>query len=193
MRKSKTVLLKKIKIGPKTQKLLILLQAGIVLSLTSRPDTFFKVIKETVKELKDIEQRVLKSAIRNLYQSKLISYKENNDGTVTIILTQDGKKTALRYNLATMAIKKPQTWDEWWRVVMFDIPERLREGRNMLASQLKRLGFISIQKSVFIFPHECKKEIEFIVEVFELQPYVRYMIVKETDIDLHLKHTFKLL
>ncbi|MBI3685530.1 hypothetical protein HY250_03955 [Candidatus Azambacteria bacterium] len=130
--------------------------------------------------------------MQNLHQSELVSYKENKDGTVKLILTENGKKVASRYDLNTIAIPKPARWDGLWRVVLFDIPERLREGRKALAEKLKHLGFLSMQKSVFVFPYECKKEVDRIVEVFDLRPYVRFMTVKETDIDSDLKHRFAL-
>lgn len=181
-----------LKIGPRTKKLLVLLQAGVALSLTARPDIFFKIIRSTSREMDAIDRRTLREAIKNLYRSKLIGYRENNDGTVTLTLTEQGKEKALRYNIDTIVIKKPPRWDEWWRVVMFDIPERLKTGRTALAVKLQQLGFFPMQKSVYIFPYECKNEIDFIVEIFELKPYVRFLLVKESDIDLDLRHRFDL-
>ena len=182
----------KIVIGPRAQKILVLLQAGVTLSLTTRPDVFFKVIRDTSKELKRINQRTLQRAVSALYRSNLISYKENSDGTTTLVLNEHGKKKALRYNLAAMAIEKPKKWDGLWRIVLFDIPEKNREGRVALMQKLKQLGFYPIQKSVFIFPYECKNEIDFVTEIFELRPYVRFFLVKEADVDLALRRTFNL-
>jgi len=183
---------RKFKLGPKTRKILLLLEGGLALSLTRRPDTYFRTIQGISKEWQAINKRTLYEAIKNLYQSKLIDYKENDDGTVTLVLTENGKNRALRYNLDKIKIKKPPRWDKLWRVVIFDIPEYLRVGRNALASKLKELGFYPLQKSVFIYPYECKNEIDFIVEIFNLKPYVRFLVVKETDIDLDLKNRFKI-
>ncbi|MBI1754867.1 hypothetical protein HY250_02865 [Candidatus Azambacteria bacterium] len=181
-----------ITIGPQAQKLLLLLQTGITLSLTSRPDSFFRVIRETSKELKKINQRTLQRAIRALYRSKLIGCEEHDDGTITLTLSENGEKRALRYHLGNLCIKKPAQWDSWWRVVVFDVPERLRLGREALVDKLKQLGFSPIQKSVFVFPYECKNELDFIIEAFDLRPYVRLMRVKEIDIELELKEKFGL-
>ncbi|MEK7520177.1 MAG: hypothetical protein AAB581_02990 [Patescibacteria group bacterium] len=179
-------------IGPKAQKLLVLLQAGITLSLTSRPDVFFKVIRETSKELRNIEQRTLQRAIRTLYRSNLVGYEEHGDGMVALTLTEDGAQRVLQYSLGTMTIPTPALWDGYWRVVAFDIPERLKKGRNAFSAKLKELGFLQLQKSVFIFPHECKNELDFVIEAFSLRPFVRVLLVKETDIDLDLRHRFGL-
>lgn len=174
------------------QKVLLILGGGFTLSLTRRPDAYFRIIKEISKEWKAINRRALCEAVRKLYQSKLIDYKENNNGTVSLILSDGGKNRALRYNLEKIKIKKPAKWDGLWRLVIFDIPEKFKQGRNALALKLKQLGFFPLQKSVFIFPYECKNEIDFIIEIFNLRPYVRFLIVKEIDVDLDLKNRFKL-
>lgn len=181
------------RIGPVGQRILLLLGTGLALGLTHRPDQQFKIIKTALHQWEKITQRSLREAIRKLYQSKLVDYKENNDGIVTLVLTENGKNKVLQYNLDEIKIKKPARWDGLWRLVVFDIPENLKRGRNTLAVKLKELGFYPFQKSVFIYPYECKNEIDFIVEIFNLKPYVRFIIAKQTDIDLDLKNKFKLL
>lgn len=180
------------RMGSKTKKILLLLQAGVMLSLTTRPDVFFKIIKNTSREINAINRRTLQESIKKLYQSQLITYQEHKDGTVALTLTEQGKEKILRYNLDTVTIKKPAQWDKVWRMVMFDIPEHLKTGRNALSLKLQQLGFFQMQKSVYIFPYECKNEIDFIVEIFELKPYVRFLIVKESDIDIDLRRRFHL-
>jgi len=174
------------------QKTLLLIEGGIILGLTRRPDKYFKIVKKISKEWQKINERALRSAIRKLYQSKLIDCKEKNDGTVSMTLTGNGKKKVLQYNLDSMKIKKPKQWDGLWRLVIFDIPEEERRGRNALAVKLKELGFYPLQKSVFIYPYECQNEIDFIVEFFNLRPYVRLFTVKKTDIELDLRSKFNL-
>ncbi|PIR73636.1 MAG: hypothetical protein COU40_01500 [Candidatus Moranbacteria bacterium CG10_big_fil_rev_8_21_14_0_10_35_21] len=185
----------RIKIGSTGQKILLLLVAGVALGLSGRPGRYFRVLKLAQKEWKKINQaksRNLHMAIKKLYRSKMINWRENNDGTVTIVLSKNGKNRALQYNLDNMKIKKPVKWDGLWRVVIFDVPERLRQGRNALVEKLKKLGFFTLQKSVFIYPYECKNEIDYIVEIFNLGRYVNFMIVKEIDINSELKNKFKI-
>jgi len=63
---------------------------------------------------------------------------------------------------------------------------------SLNCSKLKSLGFYPLQKSVFIHPYECKNEIDFIVEMFNLAPYVRFLRVKDVDVELDLKERFRL-
>ena len=174
------------------QKTLLLIEGGIILGLTRRPDRYFKVVKKISKEWQKINERALRAAIRKLYQSKLIDFKEKSDGTVSMTLTNNGKKKVIQYNLDSVKIQKPERWDRLWRLIIFDIPEEERRGRNALAAKLKKLGFYPLQKSVFIHPFECQNEIDFIVELFNLKPYVRLFTVKETDIELDLRNRFHL-
>ena len=181
------------RMGSMSKKILLLLIGGASLGLTRRPDQYFRIVRKIAKEWKKINERNLKRAIRGLYRSKMVDYKENSDGTVNIVLTDNGKKRILKYDLDKIQIKIPMIWDGIWRLVIFDIPEDERRGRVALVEKLKELGFYPMQKSVFIYPYECKNEIDFITELFDLSPYVRFLRVKNTDIDLDLKNKFHLL
>ena len=58
--------------------------------------------------------------------------------------------------------------------------------------KLKDLGFSELQKSVLVLPYECEDEINFIVEVFLIRPFVRFMRVKSFTNDEQLKIKFGL-
>ena len=181
------------RMGPMSKKVLLLLIGGASLSLTRRPDAYFRIAKRIAKEWRKINERNLRISIKNLYKSKMVDYKENTDGTVRVVLTEMGRSKILKYDLDKIEIKKPARWDKLWRLVVFDIPEDKNLGRKALAAKLKELGFYPMQKSVFIHPYECKDEIDFITEMFELTPYVRFLRVKDVDIELDLKERFHLL
>ncbi len=178
------------KLGPVAQKILLLLAGGVRLSLTRRPDAYFRIVRDIAKEWGKINHRSLRKSIKKLYQSKLISCQESRDGIVTMMLTAHGGKRILRYKANDIHIKKPAKWDGVWRIVMFDIPEKHKRGRDALSLKLKELGLYPMQKSVFAHPYECKDEIDFIVELFDLAPYVRFIRTKDIDIAFHLKRHF---
>lgn len=180
-------------LGSVNKKVLLLLSGGLALSLTRRPDAYFRIVKNITKEWKKINERGLRESIRKLYQSKIVDCKENNDGTISLILTENGKKRALLYDLDKLKINKPPKWDGLWRLVIFDIPEDKKSARMALAYKLKEIGFYPMQKSVFIHPYECKDEIDFVTEIFDIAPYVRFLRVKDIDIGLDLKNKFNIL
>ena len=167
------------RLGALKKKILLLSLGGISLGLTRRPDRQWKIIDNISKEWRKINQERLKEIVREFYREKLVDYKEKENGTIEVVLTEKGKLKALRGKIDELEVKIPKTWDNLWRIVIFDIPEKKRKARGALRNKLKELGFVELQKSVFIFPYECKEEIEFIVEVFNIRKYVRYLVVKE--------------
>lgn len=184
------------KLGPVQKKLLLLLLGGLALGLTRRPDKQFKIIKTLSKrwhEIDHINKYSLQRSIANLYKSKLISCQESGAGTVKLVLTGKGKNQALIFNIDQMKIKKPKHWDKVWRLVIFDIPEKRRGARDALRFHLKQLGFYELQKSVFIHPYLCQKEIEFLIEFYNIRKHVGLGILKEIDNELDLLEHFDLL
>jgi len=173
------------------KKILLLLLTGVALSLSYTPQRYWRAIKIAGKEWKKINREELQYELRKLYQSKLIKRKENPDGSITMILTDKGKLKTLTYRFEEMRVDK-KNWDGKWRLLVFDIPEKIKQGRNALREKIKELGFYELQKSVFIFPFNCKDEIDFIIEFFNLRKYVRFGILDTIDNEKHLKTIFSL-
>ena len=181
----------KINRGSVKQKIIILLLGGLSLSLCRSPKGQLKIIREIKSEWNNINQRYLYSSIKSLYKSNLVKQVDNRDGTVTFILSKQGKEIGLRYNLDEMIISTTR-WDRKWRIVMFDIPEKFKKIRESMRYQLKRLGFIEMQRPVFIFPYECKREIEYIIEFYNIKKFVRFVVAGEVDNESHFKRRFDL-
>ena len=180
------------RIGRVQQKILLTLASGVALGLSRRPDQSFRIIKSFFRAWRDINERSVRDAIRKLYQSKLIDYREEDNGTITLVLSENGKKKSLRYSIDTMKIRIPKTWDRKWRLVLFDIPERFKKERDAFAQKLKQIGFYPLQKSAFIFPYDCKDELDFMIEILNIRRYVRSILVKYIDNELDLRRQFKL-
>ena len=184
---------KKMRMGVIKKKVLALLLAGIALGLNRSVKKHFWILRQIPKEFKNIERRALNRAINSLYRSHLVSEKHNKDGTTTLILNENGKKKALTFDIEKLEIKKPVKWDGKWRVVMFDIPEKIRRLRDSLRLHFRELGFIELQKSVFVHPYHCNREIEFLLEFYNARKYVRFILAEEIDNELDLAHKFNLL
>lgn len=181
-----------IKIGPVTQKVLLLLMGGLALGLTHSPRQYFQILKGIRKNWEAINRRALRKSIIRLYQARLVEAKDNPDGSSTILLTEKGETRALTYQIDEMKIPAMQKWDKKWRIVLFDIPERQKKARDALSKSLKRLGFYQFQKSVFVHPFECWNEIDYIIEFFSLRPYVRMIVGEHIDNGEELKRHFRL-
>lgn len=176
-------------LSPNKQKILLLLLGGITLGFSYTPWMQRKVLKTISKEWRRIDQKRINDDVRELYRTKLVATKQNPDGSLSLLLTDKGKMRTLTYHFAAMKISQHK-WDGRWRIVVFDIPEKIRKGRDALREKLLALGFHELQKSVFVFPYECRDEVEFIIEFFGLRRFVRYGVLSEIDNDMHLRKIF---
>lgn len=181
------------RISPTSQKILLLLMAGVMLGFARSPKGYFKILEAVAKDWDEINRQELYRAIRRLYQTRLISMKENEDGSETAVVTRKGREIALTFEIEKMSIKPMKKWDGKWRIVLFDIPEKYRKMRDALRIVLKRMSFFEYQKSVFIHPFECQDEIDFVVEYFQLRPWVRVAVAESLDDELRLKKHFDLI
>lgn len=91
-------------------------------------------------------------------------------------ITDKGVERAKKAYLEIIEIKNPKKWDGKWRIIIFDIPEKERGARDGIRSKLYSLGFKQIQKSVFVYPFECSKEIYYICNYYRARKYIKYMI-----------------
>jgi len=178
--------------GQIQKKVILLLWAGLGLVLTRSPKQHFRIIKGAAGEWQAINKKTLEVAISALYKSKLVSEKHNKDGTTTLVLSSEGEHLALTYDLDNLVVAR-HPWDKMWRIVIFDIPEKLKPVREMLRFHLKRLGFRELQHSVFVLPFQCRKEIEYLIEFHNVRRYVRYIEARHIDNELDLKHKFRLI
>ncbi|MBI2630703.1 hypothetical protein HYW73_00610 [Candidatus Nomurabacteria bacterium] len=180
------------RVGETQRKILLLLLAGLALGLTRSPKKHWWILKQIPKEWDKVNRQTLERAVNSLYKSHLVEEKNNKNGTTTLVLSENGKRRALQFNINKIEIKKPKTWDKKWRIIMFDIPEKFRGLRNSLRFHFQEVGLVELQKSVFVFPYPCHNEIEFITELYNARKYVRFVVAEKVDNGLHLMKKFDL-
>ncbi len=180
------------RLGTIQQKMLLLLLSGLTLSCARSAGKQWKIIKAAHHDWKKIQKQAAERAIESLYESRLVEARENPDRTVTLVLSVHGKRRALTYRTFAMKVQNQKPWDGKWRVVLYDIPEDEREARNAFRDHLADLGFSKFQHSAGIYPLDCQKEIEFLVELHAIRKYVRYIVAEHIDNELYWKKVFKL-
>src|SRR3989338_4388384 len=70
--------------------------------------------------------------------------------------------------------KDQERWDGKWRMVIFDIPERNRDRRNLLRDLLKQNGFYRLQESVFVHPYSLHRAVVDYLKATNLIRYIRF-------------------
>lgn len=142
---------------------------------------------------KRIEDYKIARAFRRLEKNRLIILKELEGGKFTVELTEKGKRKIREIQFDGLAIKKPDFWDKKWRVIIFDIPDKYRRrSRDALRDKLKETGFYQLQKSVWVFPYPCESEIQFLCELFNINPFVNIIVAESLYNDIKLKKYFHL-
>lgn len=160
--------------SPWKQKLLLLLLGGVVMTLSGSPKRFGRMAQSIPDVFKELDRRYLNRLINEFYHDRLVDMVDISDEETRVVLSEKGKLRAIQFKIDDMEIKKPKKWDGKWRIVMFDIPEKIRNARDALRHKLRELGFYELQKSVLVYPFECRDEIDFIAEVFNIRQHVRY-------------------
>lgn len=98
-----------------------------------------------------------------------------------LILTELGKRRVAQRHYGLDAIPTPEKWDRKWRVVIFDIPNKRKQARDVLRQRFRILGLRQLQESVWIYPYPCAEIIHGLANLYLVSPYVRVLIVSHFD------------
>ena len=129
---------------------------------------------------------------QQLEKQKYVNIQYNPDGSISVKITKEGMTKALTYQLESLKIKIPNKWDGKWRIVIFDIPNKYKQVRDIFRMRLKQLGLKQLQESVYVSPYKCFEEIEFLRELYGVAFTVSYLLVEKIENDNHLKNDFDL-
>ena len=103
--------------------------------------------------------------------------KFEKEGKKHLKLTSRGKAIIDRHRADSNKFRPD--WDHKWRLVIFDVPESKAELRKYLRSYLVALGFGKAQRSVWISPHDFRKEIKTYLRKLKLSDYVYQLLVED--------------
>ncbi|KKS32446.1 MAG: Transcriptional regulator, PaaX family [Candidatus Amesbacteria bacterium GW2011_GWA2_42_12] len=132
----------------------------------------------------------VQEGINRLQRKGKVEVRETGGGT-EVRISDKGRTEVLKYKLEEMIINIPQKWDGKWRVVVFDVQEIERSKRDMFRDYLVKIGFKPLQRSVFVCPYPCGKEIAFLREVVGVPHGVKFMVVEKMDNDEDLQMLFE--
>jgi len=164
--------------------------SGVISTALVAPNMAQALDKPMRLAFKKMDERARKREIqRVLYymkRQKLIEGNYNHG----LRLTKKGKQRLKKIS-EEINLKIPNIWDKKWRLVFYDIPEESGNARRSLKDKLKALGFIQLQRSVWVFPHECKDEIAVIASRLEINQFVSYITTYNLDNPKPLIKEFK--
>ncbi len=154
-----------------------------------------KEIIKTLKELKNlkVDENKIRKSLESLEKKEIIDLEEKGS-KVFVRLKDRNNLTVIKYSTKALLDfkKKEKNWDGKWFLVFFDVPEIQRNKRNYLRKFLVDIGFHQYQKSIYIFPYECEKEIILIKKIVEGAKYMKYIIADKIEDERTIKTFFKL-
>ena len=143
------------------QILLYLLAAGLLTLAGGGPSLGMMLAQHIFGAKKKIQKKKCANLFYYLKRHGFIEWHhEGHD--VVMALTQEGRRRAGKYQIDELTLETPKKWDGKWRIVMFDIPNPSTFVRNIFRRKLKEFGFYPLQKSVWVYPFECREEISFL-------------------------------
>lgn len=142
---------------------------------------FDKKSRYTDKQIRD--------GLRGLKRNGFIAYSKNN---FNVHLTDKGKYKLESFCIDALKIDVQKNWDRKWRVVMFDLPINYRKIRESFRIKIKQIGFIQLQKSVWVYPFPCTEELFFLSQYYKVEKYVEILVVEKIFNDQRLLKYFNL-
>jgi hypothetical protein len=113
-------------------------------------------------------------------------------GKSRVRLTKKGRAFALLMKGGGVVPKRPRTWDGKWRIVMYDFYEPAKTLRARIRGLLRDVGFVPLQKSVWVYPYDCEDIIFILKQEFKLGHRLLYIIADQIENDATLRTRFSL-
>jgi CRISPR-associated endonuclease Cas2 len=130
-----------------------------------------------------------KTALGRLREMGYIEFVEKN-GTRYARTTNKGRLEIERGKQRLALTKKIKRWDKRYRIVIFDIPEKRKSIRDKLRRTMTEFGFLRLQDSVWVYPHDCEDLIALVKTDLRLGYDVLYLIVEKIENDKYIREHF---
>ena len=133
------------------------------------------------------QKDVMNRSRGRLIEDGLLQYK---NGFLT--LTEKGQIKLDLLEMKDWKIEKPKKWDKRWRMLIFDIPEKIKFLRDKIRYTLSSIGFLRLQDSVWIYPYDCEDLITLLKVDFKVGKDLLYLIVDSIENDKNYRKSFGL-
>lgn len=137
---------------------------------------------------RDPKQRIREAANR-LKKKGLVEFKRESS-RVFLRITEKGKRKLQFLSLGPLPT--PMRWDNKWRLVIFDIPEKKHALRTRARGIVSGFGFVRLQDSVWAYPYDCEEAIALLKAELHIGKDLLYIIADAIEYDLPLRKHFKL-
>ena len=128
---------------------------------------------------------------KHISRFKESGYLQERNGKLYV--TEKGRIKIIKNLLKDKSKKEKSKWDKKWRGIIFDIPEANRKERDFLRRELKTIGLIEVQQSVWLFPFDIEKELRALLKLWktDFKGDIRFILIEKMN-DKDLKERFNL-
>jgi len=133
------------------------------------------------------QKEIFNSSRNRLVKAGLLAYEGK-----FIRLTAKGEAKLYQLEQHDYKLARPKRWDKKWRILIFDIPERRRALRARIRRTIVSVGFMRLQKSVWVYPYDCEDFVNLIKADFKIGKDLLYLIVDSIENDKFIKEYFQL-
>ena len=137
------------------------------------------------------QREVVRRAQARMIAQKLLA--RNSSGFLRLTKKGEERLEELkRNNFERFRIERPARWDKKWRLFIFDIKEERKRDRDYIRRTLENMGAVPLQKSVWVYPHDCEDMIALLKADFKVGYDLLYIIAEEIENDRSLREYFNL-
>lgn len=180
--------------SPKTKDVLLSLAAtgflAAAILMPGLPLVLKPFLKKEQRKWGHFNRRKLRAGIKRLQKIGVIQ-ESTHEGEIIFRLTEKGEKKVAKYRLEELSLQHNK-WDGKWRLVIYDIPKGKKHQADAFRRLLKKLQLLQLQKSVYLTPHACKNEIEFLKTLYDIEDHVTLLTVSGIEHEVSYKRYFGL-
>jgi len=162
-------------------------EAAGVLAVALLAPNALQALKQVGLLPKPHQREIFNSSRHRLVKTGLLIYENG-----FLRLTVKGRKKLQQLERRDYKLVKPKRWDKKWRILIFDIPERQRILRTQIRRTILSVGFMKLQKSVWVYPYDCEDFVNLIKADFKIGKDLLYLIVDSIENDKFIKEYFQL-
>jgi len=140
-------------------------------SFTKPTRSLFGFDAKEFQKKNNIKQGTIRQNLRRLIAQGIVK-----KSGINFKLTSKGK--AIIGKIAARKKLLEDKWDGQYRLVIFDIPEKKRNARNWLRSELYLLDYSQLQMSVFIGKKPLPEDVIRDIDLHKIGGHVNYLLVK---------------
>ena len=118
--------------------------------------------------------------LKELKRQGLI-YITESGGEIHYTLTPAGVYRLQQNIVDNLEISRPSRWDKKWRLIVFDIPVKQSRQRSAFVSHLQNMGFVMLQKSLWIHPFPCFEQVEQLAGHYNVFRHCNLMEIDKLD------------